>query len=387
MNDELVKTGNGKTLAMSNTRTLLAMDNEQEVKNTVRKLMKLTPGGQRLTIEQATDLAVYALLNGLNPFNSEAYYLPKVGPIAGVAGYRRKANEYLLARYGNAARFWCEFEPADPGEADFDSNRGDIAYKCTLHDSETKRLWEGQMIHNITALKKAGMDSKEAVELAREIAGPEPVWTAVGKVDYREQFEGEPNQYRPKGTPDKWDRHERAKKRAEKWAIRKAYPSCELPDSDLHPVVIEGMVRDLEYEQLEAEVTPARPAQEILRELGYHDGSDPTTPQYIEDEYSQTDPVADLTPLKQNSAASSKVERVLGQSWPASIVQAVVAAGSANHPSNAVAMLNFSDLPKTCSPEAAVAWSKVYRGHRDAGDKPEVAAQKANAGSGQPRLI
>lgn len=69
--------------------------------------------------------------------------------------------------------------------------------------------------------------------------------------------------------------------------------------------------------------------------------------------------------------------------WPGAIVQAVIAAGTAQHPANAVSMLNYSELPFDCSPEEAVAWAQAYRSFRDQGDKVELAARKANGGQGR----
>jgi hypothetical protein len=346
MNDHLITTqGNGKALAISSRDLLAQPDFLPKVEETVRKLMRLVPGGQRLTKEEATDLAVYSLMTDLNPFNQEAYYLPKVGPVAGVVGFRKKANEWLDAKHGPAARFWCEFFPAEEGEADFDAKKGDIAYRCVLHDSEAKRHWEGQMIHNLGALKKSGMTTKEAWEIARELAGPEPVWTAVGKVDHRESFV-----YGDK--PDKWDRHERAKKRAEKWAIRKAYPSVNIPDREIDGEIVEGIVREMPDEPEYPHADKSN--QQLLAELGFEPAPEPDP---------EPDPEPEVDTLYNRMAAM----------------------GITDSPETAERALSMrrSLIPDASERELAT-WLRVWQAWVDQGASEDAAASKASSGE-KPR--
>jgi hypothetical protein len=344
--------GNGKALAWSSSRDLLAeTDFLPKVEETVRKLMRLAPGGQRLTKEEATDLAVYSLMTDLNPFNSEAYYLPKVGPIAGVVGFRKKANEWLSAKYGPTARFWCEFRHAEEGEADFNPAKGDIAYHCTLHDSETKTQWEGRMIHNLGALKKQGMSTEEAWKIARELAGPEPVWTAVGKVDHRESFSfGD--------KPDKWDRHERAQKRAEKWAIRKAYPAVNIPDREIDGEVVEGIVREIpDYEERPHQ---GKGAAKLLTELGFDPEPGVGWPESSQPE---PDPEPEIDTIFNRLAAQRIVDS------PETAERAL--------------SLRRSILPESSERDLA-AWLRVWQAWVDAGESEQNAANKSNTGE-RPR--
>jgi len=252
-----------------NTATqLLTSDMTEDVKETVRKLMRLAPGGNRLNTNEATDLAVYSMMNDLNPFNGEAYNLPGVGPIAGIYGYRRKANEWLAANYGPTERFWCEFTSAPMGAADFDPEVGDIAYICTLHDSVSKREWEQSTLGVYMQLRQGDMNAEKAWEEAQKFVGAEPTWEAVGVVDHREKFADTDNP-RPSRQVDKWDRHERAKKRAEKWAIRKRFPSTIIPDIDLDDEVINSVATEV-MEELDK---PKRSEVEIIKQLGY--GAEP----------------------------------------------------------------------------------------------------------------
>jgi hypothetical protein len=248
-----------KALIVPSATELLSSNDGALVKATVHKLMRLTSGGRRLNSNQATGLAVYALMTDLNPFNNECYWMlgPGEGPIPGVAGYRRKALEYLAVTSGPNDRYFVTHRDALPGEAIYDLDKGDIARHCTLRIQSVSDKWRGELLHTVSKLKEAGLSGKAALAEAKDLVGPEPVWEATAVVDYRENFEGKPTEKRPEGTPDKWDRVERCDKRAEKWAIRKAFPSVILPDIslggsvDIDPNVIDAIVREVEEERSE----------------------------------------------------------------------------------------------------------------------------------------
>lgn len=262
----------------SKSNFLLATESEDAVKQTVRKLMRLTPGGQRLDVDQATDLAVYSLLTGLNPFNSECFYMDKVGPVPGVAGYRVKTIEYLMfiANGRPDVRVWEEYRPAEPGEADFDPGSGDVAWVCTLYDSLSKERWEQRLIELSTTYHKMGATFIEARDAALEDLGPCPSWSSVGVVKAEEHFSGnvwENNVKVPnKWKPEMWDRNERAKKRAAKGCYRKGFPAVNIPDAE-YGEVVDGIATEVKEaireELLQARNTLPRDEQTILKELGY----------------------------------------------------------------------------------------------------------------------
>lgn len=267
-------------LALQSPMSLMTTDTETEVKNTARKLMRLTPGGNRLNADQATDLAVYALLTGLNPFNNECYYMDKVGPVPGIAGYRAKTQEYLIAVSDQKAivRTWEEYRPAQPGEADFDPAKGDVAWVCTLYDSVSKERWEQRIIMTANAYHQMGATFQEARAAAIEDVGSCPSWSSVGVVKAEEHFSGfawENNQKTDKYKPEMWDRNERAKKRAAKGCYRKGFPAVRLPDMEYGETVDGAIVeiKDQIVREIAAEAAQPRPStDQILSDLGF----DPT---------------------------------------------------------------------------------------------------------------
>lgn len=270
-----------QSLAVLDRKTALLVSNsEAEIKEAARKLMRLTPNGSRLTTDQATDLAVYSFLTGLNPFNNECYYMEKVGPVPGIAGYRSKAIEWLRAtnpRYTFSPRTWEEYRPATVEEADFNPDAGDIAWVCILKDSISSEAWDQRVMQLGIAYSKMGATFQEAHDTAVKDAGECPHWTSVGVVKADEHFSGNVwrNNVKIEGEykPEMWDRNERAKKRAAKGCYRKAFPSVNVPDRE------EGDIIDAEIVELKNDIVeqlkkeekeqPKQSQAEIMRELGY----------------------------------------------------------------------------------------------------------------------
>ena len=59
------------------------------------KLRFMVVGGKKLTDEEIKALAQFAVVQDLNPFNQECYYLPRYGPYAGIVGIRKLALRQL----------------------------------------------------------------------------------------------------------------------------------------------------------------------------------------------------------------------------------------------------------------------------------------------------
>jgi hypothetical protein len=277
-------------LAIRNASTaLLVAESEHEIKEAARKLMRLTPNGNRLSVDQATDLAVYAFVTGLNPFNNECYYMEKVGPIPGIAGYRVKAQNWLLSttKWTTAPRIWEEYRPATADEAEFDPNAGDVAWVCILRDSESKEHWETNILHLGIGYHQMGATFQEAHDAAIKDAGPCPSWSAVGVVKASEHFSGnvwkDNKKIEDEYKPEMWDRNERAKKRAAKGCYRKAFPSMVIPNAEYGEVVdaesVEvktKIVKELIAEQTTEEAKPKQTPSQINESLGF--GPDPVKP-------------------------------------------------------------------------------------------------------------
>lgn len=226
--------------AIIRTNTPPAMILSQDPNRVAERLKLMVVNGKQLQNNEALALAQYAISTGLNPFLNECYYIPGVGPGPGIAGWRRKASEQLDYEAKRAdlpiAQVWASARPAEASEASFDPSKGDIAYVVTLHDSISRTLWEKRILSHYIDLLKNGLKD-DAWEIARELAGPEPEWVGVGVVFGSEKFSYD-------NKPEKFDRHERAKKRGEKLAIRKRF-NLNLPA----PVVWE------EYDVIDADVS------------------------------------------------------------------------------------------------------------------------------------
>lgn len=278
------------TLAVFNRSTaLLVSESEDEIKQVARKLMRMTPGGNRLTTDQATDLAVYSFITQLNPFNNECYYMDKVGPVPGIVGYRVKAAAWLRSTSPNAPapRTQEEYRPATTEEADFDPDKGDIAWVCILSDSVSTASWEKRRLELMRSYREMGAEFHEAYELAAKDAGNKPCWQAVGVVKADEHFSGNvwrnnqkvENEYKP----EMWDRNERAKKRAAKGCYRKGFPEVNIPDAE------EGEIYDAEVREVKDNIalslnsTTAEPAHteaDNMKALGFD--TEPAKPEPIQ---------------------------------------------------------------------------------------------------------
>jgi len=265
------------SLVLSNPSSLLIAEGENEIKQIARKLMKMSSGGSHLTAEQATDLAVYSWVTQLNPFNGECYWLDKVGPVPGIAGYRIKAQEWLWATSDQRVpvRVLEEYRPATTQEADFDPDAGDIAWVCTLTDTVSRERWEQRIMKLGLHYKEMGATFKEAHDAALQDAGPCPSWSAVGVVKADEHFSGkkwESGKQTDEYQPEKWDRNERAKKRAAKGCYRKGFPSMSLPDAEFGET-IDAVAEDVKEEIKAAIVEPEeqlkRTEDENLKQLGF----------------------------------------------------------------------------------------------------------------------
>jgi hypothetical protein len=102
------------------------------------------------------------------------------------------------------------------------------------------------------------------------MSGDLPTWEAVGVVYHDENF----------GKLEKWDRNERAKKRAEKGAIKKRYPDLIIPDyGEVYDSNVEVVVHDVSTAIIDEEnQKQARSKQEkydVARQAAADLGLDP----------------------------------------------------------------------------------------------------------------
>lgn len=257
---------------------LLKQVTVQEIAKTAGVLMRFAPSGRKLQEHEASALALYSMMTGFNAMNNECYYMPGVGPTAGVAGYRVKAKQYNRIVHGVDTNFTIDYRPAEIFEADFRPGEGDVAWVCELTDTIAINEWDKNMKSWLHTLIEAGIEADKALAKAEQYAGKRPVWSAVGVVDHREHFtkvayENNKPQVDEKGNPvykpEMWDRNERAKKRAEKGALKKRYPDVLIPDlTDLAmednniDTIISNVVQALADK-------PAVDRPKIMAELGF----------------------------------------------------------------------------------------------------------------------
>jgi hypothetical protein len=233
-----------------------------EIKEFATRLKLMVSGGNKLSDNEAMALAQYSRGNGLNPFIGEAYYMPGVGPVAGIAGYRKKADEQLDLERKNArspfSRWNITYSEPEGKEAESfgEIKPGDIVVKAAITDTLSSTNWEQRKLGAMVQFIKAGLQAKDASEAADALVGECPKWTAVGIVRASENFGG-----------DKMSRYERACKRAEKQALKKRFPRINLPEPDYHPA--DDPIVDGGYDPIpdNEPATPARPAAEIVTEL------------------------------------------------------------------------------------------------------------------------
>jgi hypothetical protein len=223
-----------------------------------QRIKYMIVNGNRLADAEVFALAQYSAANDLNPFAGECYYLPGTGPCPGIVGWRKKAQEQLnfeaAAQNETGAHMWTDDRPANIGEARFDPKAGDIAVVVTLHDFLSNKRWRQAYFTTLRELKALGYEQEEAKTEAKLMVGPEPVWTGIGVVFAGETF----------GKSEKFDRYERAKKRAEKVALRKRFPRVNLPE----PVDADEDVIDVQYSDMD-KPEETRSINQNLAELGF----------------------------------------------------------------------------------------------------------------------
>jgi len=260
-------------LAQVQRENRLAMIQEQNPQELATKIQYMVQNGKKLAPPEALALAMYAIATDLNPFAQECYYIPNVGPVPGIAGWRRKAQEQLVyeaSLFGVRSEghfITYDYREADPKtEAAYDPSKGDVAYVCTVRDTISREKWLAKLMETARELK--GIVDKPLDE-AERLIGPEPSWTGVGTVYGAERFSYD-------NKPEKFDRGERAKKRAERIALRKRFARIDLPDTDVYiddgeyPASDQQQYIDAEVQQPSRAYSRAAASEtEALAALGY----------------------------------------------------------------------------------------------------------------------
>ncbi len=262
-----------KALAKAEPRALANDDPVlEEARRFAKRLKFMIVNGNKLSDQEVYALAHYCASNQLNPFAQEAYYMPGTGPVTGIVGFRRKAQEALASeikqwmdmgiRFDGPQNYWLEKRPATHDEAMFMD--GDIAIHITLHDSMARKQWQKSLFAAMKELRDAGLtDFNECLRLAKEMIGNEPVWTGVGVVYQGEKFSRD-------GAPEKYNRVERAEKRAEKQALKKRFPSLQQYDTPAGGADIDVDAVDVSFQEPEErKQLSEREVDQIIRDMGF----------------------------------------------------------------------------------------------------------------------
>ena len=213
---------------MENDKELAVRENESTFVVKAREQMEIAKriivNGKKLSDDEVRALAVYTVQTGLNISLNECYYMPGTGPIPGIAGIRRLAKESAIqeansAKYrlvGKGYRLDFVLLEEKTNEANFNIKDGDIAYKCILISDMDEAFWLNKLFPVIEKFLSYGLDYNNAKIQAIDLIGGCPKTEYVGVVYGSESFSYN-------GKPEKMDRHERAKKRAEKGALKKRF--------------------------------------------------------------------------------------------------------------------------------------------------------------------
>lgn len=206
------------------TRTIAHYGDRADVKELAARIKLAVPGGRKLNDEEALSLAQTAQALDLNPLNGEVWMIPSSGPMVGIKGLRRAAQQQA-AREGGT--FWTEMRQIiDPAELKrLGIPESAICFECRLMDSATIRGYAD----SIAALTKAGIPFDQA----QQIIGQRP--TTLG---YGFWTPDEPTKMKPVQA---------AMKRAEADAIKRRYSiNLAFGDADDSPTVMNAPTIDAE---------------------------------------------------------------------------------------------------------------------------------------------
>lgn len=192
---------------MTTPSSLTVYGEQETVHEFAIRLKKSVPGGDKLTPSEAEALAQVSFATGLNPFIGEIWYIPGKGPMVGIKGARRKANEQV--RMAKPSDYWsCIFEVVSPEEAGADNPASVVAaWKCILTDSVSSREHSEQFLKVMSELRN--LQDPDPFGHARELVGKPPVWIGYG--------------FTTKQELTRMNKQACAKKRAEADALKKRF--------------------------------------------------------------------------------------------------------------------------------------------------------------------
>ena len=155
----------------------IVLGNKDDLTRYANRLQIMLPQGNKISAHEAMALAQIAIVTGLNPFTGELWYIPGKGPMVGIAGARKLAQQDAKGKGGYV---WEEFTDVPPDEAGVPPEVKDLvaAVKCVVYDSAAIEHFQKSFLEMVTAFREAG--SKDPVGEARSILGNKPQWEGYG---------------------------------------------------------------------------------------------------------------------------------------------------------------------------------------------------------------
>ena len=188
--DNPASTTKAPALTSKSPRALTTYGDRETVRELADRLKFALPGGQKLKEKEILALAQASVATGLDPILREIWYIPGIGPYAGIEGHRRAAR--LQSPY-TTPRFRAFTADA---RVQWELDNGEHAVVCEIHRFDVLR--DAVQI-NLAANK--------------EIASTDP-YLGYGVVDPPKE-----KRQPPKGKSWRW----LAELRAEREALKKAY--------------------------------------------------------------------------------------------------------------------------------------------------------------------
>lgn len=203
-----------KQLALSNSAWLARYGDRAVIRELSERLRRFLPNGRDMTAADALAFAQTAVALDLDPFAHEVWFVPKIGIVTGIAGYRK-----LARRQDHYVAQFRDIRPDEREKHNLDD--GDIAAVCELYRPDQLR------------------DAVEVNRVAGEVIIP--IGPTIGVGIWRpKELETRSGRQKPEPTGRSW--RWIAEKRAEADAIRKAF-NLTIAFAD-DGAVIEGEVVD-----------------------------------------------------------------------------------------------------------------------------------------------
>ncbi len=226
--------------------TSIVLGEVNDVSEFAKRIKKMMRGGEKLSETEATALAQFSFVTGLNPFIGECWYISGSGPMVGIAGARRLEQQLAIDKGGVSFPAVVVCDAMEAGASEAEAKDVAAAFRVEINDSVATAEYLKMFTLAIEAMKAAGVS--DPFGAAKEICGPRPVWVGYG--------------FAKKNEPSRMSKVQLARKRAEADALKKRIVipfGAQLADSDVAPEYVDVVAEEVKKER--------RPADKIISEL------------------------------------------------------------------------------------------------------------------------